>query len=71
LLYTGGNIYFAGKAKKLKTPHTQIKTVKPYSDGLGIIRDGTPAKPQTFVTGDGWFLYNVVANFAMPQDQKP
>jgi len=36
----------------------------PYSDGIGIHRDAASAKPQIFVTGDGWFTYNLVVNLA-------
>ena len=38
--------------------------LRPCSDGLGIMRDDQTAKPQTFVTGDGWFVYNLAANLA-------
>ena len=28
------------------------------------MRDAQTAKPQTFVTGDGWFAYNLAVNLA-------
>ena len=31
----------------------------PYKDGLGIMREAQTARPQTFITGDGWFVYNL------------
>jgi len=31
----------------------------PYSDGIGLIKDGANAKPQTLVTKDGVFTYNL------------
>ena len=40
---------------------------EPYSDGLGIMRDTQTARPQSFVTGDGWFVYNLAANLAQIQ----
>ncbi|MGI6285975.1 hypothetical protein SEF58_09180 [Neomoorella humiferrea] len=36
----------------------------PYSDGIGIQRDAARAKPQFFITGDGWYIYNLVTNAA-------
>jgi hypothetical protein len=32
------------------------------------MRDAQTAKPQTFVTGDGWFVYNLAVNLAQVQD---
>ena len=37
---------------------------EPYSVGFGIMRDAQTAKPQTFVTGDGWFVYYLATNLA-------
>ena len=42
----------------------RIMTLEPYADGLGIMRDAQTAKPQSFVTGDGWFVYNLAVNLA-------
>lgn len=36
----------------------------PFEDGVGIHRDAQTAKPQIFLTGDGWFTYNLLANAA-------
>ena len=52
------HIHFAGPRKKLRVRYDRIVAFEPYSDGLGIMRDAQTAKPQTFVTGDGWFVYN-------------
>ena len=41
-----------------------IVAFEPYEDGFGIMRDAQTAKPQTFVTGDGWFVYNLATNLA-------
>ena len=32
------------------------------TDGVGIRRDAATAKPQFFITGDGWFTYNLLVN---------
>jgi hypothetical protein len=61
---TNKNIYFAGSAKSLRIPYTKIVSFQPFSDGIGVIRDAASAKPQIFVTHDGWFTYNLITNLA-------
>ena len=61
------HIYFAGPPKRLRVRHDRIVAFDPYSDGLGIMRDAQTAKPQTFQTDDGWFVYNLTDN--LPQMQ--
>ncbi len=61
---TNKNIYFAGPQKSVRLPYAKIVSFEPFSDGLGVIRDTATAKPQIFVTGDGWFTYNLVTNLA-------
>ena len=39
-------------------------TFEPYGDGLGIMREAQTAKPESFVTGDGWFVYRLAVNLA-------
>ena len=64
---TTKHIYFAGARKKFRVRYDKIVSFEPYSDGLGIMRDAQTAKPQSFVTGDGWFAYNLAANLAQFQ----
>jgi hypothetical protein len=64
VVVTSKNIYFAGPSKSTRIPYTKIVSFDPYSDGVGVMRDATTAKPQIFVTGDGWFTYNLVTNLA-------
>ena len=45
--------------KSLRLKHEKIISHTPYADGIGVCRDGVSAKPQVFVTGDGWFTYNL------------
>jgi len=45
-------------------PYAKIVSFEPFSDGLGLVRDAAIAKPQIFVTGDGWFTYNLVTNLS-------
>lgn len=61
---TNKHIYFAGTSKSLRVPYSKVVSFLPFSDGFGILRDAATAKPQIFVTGDGWFSYNLVTNLA-------
>jgi hypothetical protein len=64
VVITNKHIFFAGEVKALRVPYAKIVSFQPFSDGVGIIRDASSAKPQIFVTGDGWFTYNLVTNLA-------
>lgn len=64
LAFTDKHIYFSGPAKSFRVPYKKIVSFEPFSDGIGIQRDAASAKPQTFVTGDGWFSYNLAANLS-------
>lgn len=64
VVVTTKNIYFAGPQKSVRLPYAKIVSFEPFSDGIGIIRDAANAKPQIFVTGDGWFTYNLVINLS-------
>jgi hypothetical protein len=61
---TNKNIYFAGPKKSLRLPYDKIVSFQPFSDGVGVMRDAATAKLQAFITGDGWFTYNLVSNLA-------
>ncbi len=61
---TDKHIYFAGPSKRFRIRYDKIVAFEPYSDGIGIQRDAQTARPQSFVTGDGWFAYNLVRNLA-------
>lgn len=64
VVVTTRNIYFAGPQQSLRIPYGKIVSFLPFSDGIGLIRDTATSKLQIFVTGDGWFSYNVVTNLA-------
>jgi hypothetical protein len=64
VVVTNKHIYFAGPVKAIRVPYAKIVSFQPFSDGIGLIRDASNAKPQIFVTGDGWFTYNLVTNLA-------
>lgn len=59
---TNKHLTFVGARKSVRLKHEKIISLTPYSDGVGLCRDAVTAKPQIFVTNDGWFTYNVVAN---------
>ena len=59
---TNKHIYFFGPAKSFRIAYSKIVSIAPYSDGIVIQRDSASAKPQIFVTGDGWFTHNLVSN---------
>ncbi len=69
LAVTNKHIYFSGSQKSFRVTFNEIVTFKPFPDGIGILRDDVTAKPQTFLTGDGWFTYNLVQNAAILQIQ--
>jgi hypothetical protein len=64
LLVTDTNLYFHGAAKSFRIPFKKIVSFTPFADGIGLVRDAQTAKPQIFVTKDGWFTYNLITNMA-------
>jgi hypothetical protein len=64
VVVTNKSIYFAGPKKSVRLPYEKIVSFQRFSNGLGATRDAATAKPQIFVTGDGWFTYNLVTNLA-------
>jgi hypothetical protein len=61
---TNKHVYFFGSSKRFRIKYDKIVSFDPYSDGIGIQRDAATTKPQTFVTKDGWFTYNLITNLA-------
>jgi len=64
VILTNKNIYFVGSQKSLRISYAKVISFEPYTDGVGIMRDSANAKAQIFVTGDGWFTYNLVTNLS-------
>ena len=58
------HLYFAGSSKRFRIGYDKIVAFEPCSDGIGIPHDAQTACPQSFVTGDGWFVYSLVRNLA-------
>ena len=61
---TTKHVYFKGARKSFRIPYSKIVSWDPYDDGIGLMRDARSARPQIFITGDGWFTYNLVTNLA-------
>ena len=61
---TDKHIYFSGQEKSFRVRYTRIVSFDGYTDGFGLVRDAASARPQIFVTGDGWFSYNLVSRLA-------
>jgi hypothetical protein len=51
----------------------KIVNFVPYSNGFGIFRDAANARQQVFLTGDGWFPFNLLTNLSKLQleSEKP
>lgn len=64
LYVTDKNLYFAGSTKSFRVPYSKIVAFDQFSDGIGIMRDAASAKPQIFVTHDGWFSCNLIMMLA-------
>lgn len=62
LAITSEHVYFTGAYKSFRIAFPKIVAFEPYKDGIGIQRDAASANPQRFLTGDGWFTYNLVMN---------
>ncbi len=59
---TDKNLYFHCPEKSLKIPFTKILSLDPYSNGLGLQKDGTNDKPMFFENLNSWFCYNAISN---------
>ena len=62
LALTSKHLYFASAQKKFKIPFSKLISIEPYSDGIGVQKDGVTAKPQIFKNIDGWFVHNAISN---------
>ncbi len=61
---TTKHLFFAGYRKSFRVPYAKIVTIMPFADAIGICKDAASAKPQYFVTGEGWFIYNLMKNLS-------
>jgi hypothetical protein len=56
------HVFFAGGRQSFRIDLKKIASVQPHEDGVTLTKDTATAKPQAFVTGDGWFAYNAIMN---------
>ncbi len=61
---TNKHIYFVGTENRFRIAYSKIVSFEAFTDGIGLQKDSQRAKPQSFVTGDGWFTYNLITNLA-------
>jgi len=61
---TTKHLYFAGSRRSVRIPYKKIVAFQPYTDGIGVMREGANAKLQIYITGNGWFTYNLAMNLA-------
>ena len=59
---TDKHVYFSSPSTSFRIRLDKILSFMPYEDGIGLHKDANHAQPQTFITGDGWFTYNLIAN---------
>lgn len=62
---TTRHMYFGGDRKRFRIRHDRIVSIEPYSDGIGVQRDGVRAMPELFEVRDGWFIYNLLSNIQL------
>ncbi len=61
---TNKHLYFVGATKRFRIAYNKIVAFEPFEGGIGVQRDAATAKPQSFVTNDDWFTYNLIVNLA-------
>lgn len=59
---TNKHIYFASSQKSFKIPFSKIIQIEPFSDGLGLQKDGASTRPIFLKGMDSWFAYNFIVN---------
>ena len=62
LFFTNKHLYYHSTDIAFRIKYDKIMTYYSFEDGLGVMKDGTTAKPQYFKGFDGWFAYNIVKN---------
>jgi hypothetical protein len=60
LVVTNKNLFFYGP-EIVKAPLKKIAGVQPYTDGIGIFKDGQNAKPIYFMLDDPFYAANLIS----------
>ena len=61
---TTKHIYFVGHKERFRIRYDRIVAFKEYPDGIGLTRGAEQQRNQKFVTGEGWFTFNLVTTLA-------
>jgi hypothetical protein len=64
LAITDKNLFFKGSVKGAKIPHRTIMSIKTYSDGIEIMKEGANPKPQIYLVDDPWFAANLLTKLS-------
>ena len=64
LAVTTSGLRFAGTKKRFRIRYDSIASFDHYGNGIGIVQKARRNRHLAFVTGDGWFIYNLVTNLA-------
>lgn len=64
LAFTTKHLYFSSDSKRFRIRWDKIMAFDPMEDGIGIQRDRSNAKPESFINYQGWFTHNLAANLA-------
>ncbi len=61
---TDKHIYFVGETERFRITYEKVIAFQEFEDGVGIQRDAIRARPQEFITDEGWFTYNLLITLA-------
>jgi len=61
---TTKHIHFVGSYERFRIHHSDIKTMSPYLDGIGITQFASGGMLRAFMNRQVWFTFNLVANLA-------
>ena len=62
LVITTKHLYFKGDRHRFRVRHDRVVSYEPLEDGFELTRDRANARPEGFLTGDGWFAYHLLVN---------
>ena len=64
LVITTRSLRFAGTTKRFRIRYESIEGFEHYGNGIGIGQKARRGQHRAFVTGEGWFIYNLVTSLA-------
>ena len=60
LIITNKALYFVNQVSTVKVLIPKIVSIEPFSDGIGIVKDGARPRPIYFEGFDSWFMMNLL-----------